>query len=198
MDVSLTSSDLSIKSSFMDKIYEQEYHLLEENYWWFEARRHFIIKLVKKLKLERNSKILEIGCSGGPLIKELNNLGFNNVHGIDISPEAISRCTKRGLRNVQIMDAAATNFKDGEFDLIISSDILEHIKDEEKALGEWERILAPYGNLLVFVPAFEFLWSHHDDVNLHYRRYTRKKLVSSIEPLKLKILKSSYWNFTLF
>jgi 2-polyprenyl-3-methyl-5-hydroxy-6-metoxy-1,4-benzoquinol methylase len=182
----------------MEKKYEKEYHQIENNYWWFCARRHIIIQTIKKFNLNLDSKILEIGCSGGPLIQELKNIGFKNVHGIDISSDAISICNKKGISNVQIMDATQTSFNNHEFDLIIASDILEHIQDETKALEEWNRILAISGILILFVPAYAFLWSNHDEVNLHFRRYYRKKLTKKIASFDLKILKSSYWNFTLF
>ena len=53
--------------------------------------------------------------------------------------------------------------------------------------------------LIIFVPAFMLLWSKHDEVNKHYRRYSRKQLLQAmIKGTNMKIKFSSYWNFTLF
>lgn len=52
--------------------------------------------------------------------------------------------------------------------------------------------------MYVFVPAFQSLWSYHDDVNQHYRRYTKSELNTKLSNEKLTILKASYWNFSLF
>ncbi|HLD03037.1 MAG TPA: class I SAM-dependent methyltransferase [Candidatus Nanoarchaeia archaeon] len=180
----------------MDVSYEEKYHQLEESYWWFKARRHFILDLLKGEN--KNSRILELGCSGGQLLTDLESLGFKNVHGLDISNSAIQLCRKRGLKSVQVCDAAKTKFRNSEFDIVIASDILEHIKDERKGLSEWSRILKKNGKLIIFVPAFNSLWSRHDDLNQHYRRYSRKQLLSSLRNQAFLIEESSYWNFFMF
>lgn len=52
--------------------------------------------------------------------------------------------------------------------------------------------------MYVFVPAFQSLWSHHDVVNMHFRRYTNQELKAKLIHENLGISKSSYWNFSLF
>lgn len=179
----------------MEKDYEKKYHQLEVDYWWFVARRDIIKRILKKYP--KDSKVLELGCSGGILIKELNEGGFTNVYGLDISKEAIGTARERGVKNVKVADAVKTGYKDKEFDIIIASDILEHIEDENKAVKEWKRLLKPNGTLIVFVPAFMSLWSKHDEINHHFRRYTNKQLVNIFSE-HFKIMKNGYWNFSLF
>ena len=182
----------------MDKEYELKYHKLEENYWWFRARRKTVLSLVKQLNLSKDSKILEIGCSGGPLISILRDEGYINVFGIDLSENAIEVCKERGIENTFVMDAVQMGFLDNEFDLIIASDILEHIEDDSKALKEWNRVLKTNGRLIVFVPAFQLLWSSHDEINHHYRRYSKQLLLNRLKSTSFGVVRSSYWNFTLF
>jgi ubiquinone/menaquinone biosynthesis C-methylase UbiE len=180
----------------MDKEYELKYHLSEEKNWWFVARRNAIINMLKHKN--KSIKILDIGCAGGPLIKDLAHAGFTNVSGIDFSPEAIELCKKRNLENVFVMDAHATSFEDNSFDLIIASDCLEHLEDDQRALKDWHRILKKEGEAIIFVPAFNFLWSSHDVVNQHFRRYTKKSLNEKLIQASFTVEKNSYWNFTLF
>lgn len=181
----------------MEKGYEKKYHDVESENWWFKSRRQYIIDLVKDAP--KDSKILDIGCSSGMLILDLQEVGFNpsNLFGIDISETAIENARHNGLQNVFVMDAQNITLAE-KFDIIISSDCLEHLQDDKKALKNWNQLLNPNGKLYVFVPAFQSLWSNHDVVNMHYRRYTRTGLKTKIEDEQLQIINSGYWNFSLF
>lgn len=182
----------------MDKFYELKYHKLEENQWWFISRRNIILKLIKELNLSKSAKILEVGCSGGPLIKLLTLNGFTDLYGIDISEDAVNLCKETGLKNVAVMDCVKTQFNDNEYDLVIASDVLEHIENDDSALAEWNRILKPNGKLIVFVPAFNFLWSMHDEMNHHHRRYSKLLIAQKLEKANFILDRISYWNFSLF
>ena len=95
------------------------------------------------------------------------------------------------------MDAQKINVKK-KFDIIIASDCLEHLQYDQKAIKHWYGLLNPGGSLLVFVPAFMTLWSEHDEVNMHFRRYTRKELKDKLLLQGFKLVKSGYWKFFLF
>ncbi len=180
----------------MEQSYASKYHRLEEKHWWFTGRKEIIYKLIENYR--ENTEILDVGCSGGALMGFLKARGFKKLQGIDIDKNAIEICSKKGITNVHVADAEKTGFKDQQFDILIASDVLEHIKFEDKALFEWYRILKPDGKLIVFVPAFKFLWSKHDEVNHHYRRYTKSGLVEGLKKIGFAIERSSYWNFSLF
>ena len=96
------------------------------------------------------------------------------------------------------MDARKLKWEDKTFDVIIASDVLEHIDEDQTALTEWNRVLKTGGILIIFVPAFQFLWSSHDKINHHYRRYTKSALVKKLADSNFKICRSSYWNMFLF
>jgi SAM-dependent methyltransferase len=96
------------------------------------------------------------------------------------------------------MDAQRLEFADQTFDVLVASDVLEHLADERVALEEWRRVLAPGGSLLVFVPAFSFLWSEHDVANRHYRRYRLEQLSEVIKDVGFRLERKSYWNALLF
>ena len=184
----------------MEENYERAYHSLEGIHWWFVARRDIIIKIIESLikSHDKNIKILDIGCSGGQLLSSLYKKGFTNLWGIDISKNAIQHCIRKNLNNVYLMDCSELSFKNSEFDIIIASDVLEHVRDDEKAICEWQRVLKKDGFIICFVPAFPFLWSYHDIVNKHFRRYTSKNLSSLFNKNEFKIIRLSYWNILLF
>ena len=180
----------------MDKDYEIKYHAEEEKNWWFVSRRNVILKLLKRT--DKSAKILDIGCGGGPLLLYLKAAGFTNVYGLDFSEEAVAKCVERGLSNVYVMDGHSPKFEPESFDIIIASDSLEHLKNEMQALHNWHSILKSTGSLIIFVPAFMYLWSEHDIINHHYRRYTSGNLKSKVESEGFLVTKKSYWNFFMF
>ncbi|WP_019946985.1 class I SAM-dependent methyltransferase [Hymenobacter aerophilus] len=182
----------------MDLMYEGKYHQLEEQHWWFASRRDVVYDLIKSLQLAPTAAILEIGCSGGPLMQRLRATGYSDVTGIDVSESAIAMAHQRGVPNASVMDGAALTFADSRFDLVIASDVLEHIENEATALHEWNRVLKPNGQLIVFVPAHAYLWSHHDVVNHHFRRYSRAGLVAALERSDFRVNRSSFWNSALY
>ncbi|QIX61416.1 class I SAM-dependent methyltransferase [Hymenobacter sp. BT18] len=182
----------------MDITYEARYHQLEEQHWWFAGRRHIVFEQIQQLQLPPTADILEIGCSGGPLLLALKAAGYQHLTGIDVSDKAIAVAQARGFEQVMVMDGARLDFADNSFDLVVASDVLEHIEDEEAALREWCRVLRPGGRIIVFVPAYQFLWSRHDEVNHHFRRYTLAGLRQVMQRTGWQIERASYWNFLLF
>ena len=180
----------------MDEAYERKYHSLEDQHWWFKSRRDILLRLLKTAN--KNSHILEVGCSGGLLLQDLKSKGFQNVYGIDVSGQTINISRSKGLQNVLLMNAVETGFPDECFDIILASDVLEHLQHDGVALSEWNRLLKPGGLLIIFVPAFSFLWSNHDASNHHYRRYTKAELICALQRAHFQIERCSYWNFTLF
>lgn len=181
----------------MKQDFEKKYHDVETDHWWFKSRRKYITELLKNAP--KNSKILDIGCSSGLVLKELEQSGFdiNNLYGIDISSNAIANCHKNDIKHAFVMDAQNITLTE-KFDIIIASDNLEHLEKETQAIVNWKDLLKTGGKMYVFVPAFMSLWSYHDEVNMHYRRYTKKELATKLTAQNLKIHKSGYWNFSLF
>src|SRR5262245_35302718 len=111
----------------MKKEYERHYHRLESFHWWFCGRRQLVRRLVLHCNSDRDCRILEIGCSAGAMMAELEADGYRHVTGIDISAEAIELCKRNGLKEVYVMDAQRPDFPDRHFDVITASDVLEHL-----------------------------------------------------------------------
>jgi SAM-dependent methyltransferase len=86
---------------------------------------------------------------------------------------------------------------DDAFDVVCALDVIEHIDDDRAAARELWRICKPGGLLVVTVPAYEWLWGEHDDINDHKRRYTRRQLQSCLAEPRAEFLKLSYMNTVL-
>jgi SAM-dependent methyltransferase len=182
----------------MNKEFETLYHEVEATHWWFVTRRALVGRLVTLAAPNRASAILEIGCSGGPLLRQLRDAGYSALTGIDLSPEAIALCRQRNLGHVLVMDAQQPDFPPASFDAITASDVLEHLADAPRAVAAWYRLLRPGGALLVFVPAIQWLWSRHDEVNHHFHRYRAAELAALLRAAGFEIQRQGYWNFFLF
>ena len=180
----------------MEQDYEQEYHHGETAHWWFRGRRNALTTLLGRFGVADDATIVEIGCSSGRLLGELRAQGFRYVTGVDVSLVAARRASADGL-SVALCDGAQLAFAERRFSVLVASDCLEHIRDDQQALREWYRVVKPGGLAIVFVPAFAFLWGHHDVVNHHFRRYTVGALRHKLQGAGWHVEASGYWNSLL-
>jgi SAM-dependent methyltransferase len=98
------------------------------------------------------------------------------------------------------MCASATElpFADESFDLVTALDVIEHLDDDVKGLGEIGRVLKPGAPAVIYVPAFQALWGPNDDQSGHKRRYRLPQLRAAAEEAGLKVERISYSNFAMF
>src|SRR6185312_3944233 len=83
------------------------------------------------------------------------------------------------------------------FDFAVTLDVIEHLEDDLGALRELRRTVVPGGALLVTVPAYQWLWSGHDEINHHHRRYTRGSLQKVAEQAGWHQQRTTYFNSLL-
>ncbi len=180
----------------MEKEFESLYHDLESWHWWFKSRRE---KVVSMIPSKTKGKILDVGCASGYLLRDLENKGFGKkqIVGVDISEKAVAKAKELGY-NAHIMNGADISFEKESFEVLIASDCLEHIENDKKALENWLSLLKPGGMAVIFVPAFMFLWSGHDVINHHFRRYALRELKYKAKQAGFTVKKSGFWNFALF
>jgi SAM-dependent methyltransferase len=119
-------------------------------------------------------RILDAGCGTGRNLVEFSGLGV--AEGVDFSPDAVDFCRRRGLAGVQRAPIEQLPFEDGRFNLILATDVIEHLDDDRRALAELRRVAAVGARLVVTVPAYQWLWSQHDESMHHRRRYTLRRL----------------------
>ncbi len=170
---------------------------LEENHWWFAARRAIVESFIKQLRLPPDARILDAGCGTGGNLAMLGRHG--QVHAMELDDQARQIANAKGVARVlsgRLPDNVP--FSQEQFDLIALLDVLEHVDDDRNTLRVLGSLLKPGGYLLISVPAFPFLWSAHDEVHHHKRRYVLGELISKLEDAGLEIPYASYFNTVLF
>ena len=170
----------------------------DSTHWWYRARRDILADyLTREGKLPPRARILEIGCGTGHNLPMLAQ--FGEVDAIEIDPAARDIAGERlgkpvGTAPLPELPGVPT----AHYDLIAVLDVVEHIADDVAALAAMRARLAPGGKILITVPAHQWLWSAHDVVNHHHRRYSKATLVKAIEAAGLRPRKLGYFNSLLF
>jgi SAM-dependent methyltransferase len=180
-----------------DAIYQQLYDL-EDGHWWFRGRRAVLWALMRRAGLPEGVggvRILDAGCGTGRNLAEFGALG--TAQGVDPSPQAIDFCRRRGLGGVTAAGIEALPFGDASFDLILATDVLEHVERDDLAASELRRVAAPGALLVVTVPAYRWLWSQHDDSHHHLRRYTAGALRERLGTAGWRPVLLTYFNSLL-
>jgi len=171
---------------------------IESTHWWFVERRRLFAALIRACKLPVDARVVDIGTGTGANLRLLKQLGFANVTGIDPSDEAARWCAEKGLGDVQFGDVRALPIPDQSVDMVIATDVVEHVDDDQRAVSEIYRVLRPGGIVLFTVPAFPSLWGLQDEVSHHYRRYRMGPFLRMLDKAKFQVTKNFYFNYILF
>jgi SAM-dependent methyltransferase len=182
----------------MERVVYDRMAELDQLHWWYRARRQVLAALIRRRALPPpGGRILEVGCGTGHNLRMLG--AFGAVEAIEVDPAARAVAERRLGRPV---GAAPLPARDGvpsrAFDLIGSFDVIEHIDDDAAALASIARRLKPGGQFVMTVPAHGWMWSAHDEVNHHKRRYSKAGLKRLVEGSPLKLEALGYFNSLLF
>ncbi len=170
---------------------------VEDAHWWFASRRAIVDRIIERLGLPPDAAILEPGCGTGGNFPMLARRG--RLFAIDADESAIGFAESRGLAQVaRGFLPAAIPFGDQRFDLIVMTDVLEHLDDQAGTLRALHARLCPGGWLLMTVPAMAWLWSDHDVTHHHRRRYRASELRGLVSASGFDVNYLSYYNFLLF
>lgn len=180
----------------MDADYYKEMAALQEEHWWYEGRRQILSSIIHNLNLPENSEILEAGCGPGANLKMLQNFGVVSA----VEPEEFAAKYASDLSGIDVKTGFLPDpFPyDGPFDLIGAFDVIEHIEDDVGALKALHTRGKDNSTAIFTVPAHQWLWSKHDDINHHKRRYNRAQFKDVLERAGYKVEKISYYNMWLF
>ncbi len=160
----------------------------EDVMWYFHAvHGHVRRALQRTLPSPGAAELLDAGCGTGGLITRLSALRPEwHWTGVDISPLACSWTRTRG--DFKVVEASLTGLPlaSASFDAVTSVDVLYHIDDDEAALRELWRVLRPGGLVVINVPAYQWLWSYHDEAVHSVRRYGRAEVVAKLRAAGLR------------
>lgn len=165
--------------------------------FWYRARRGLLERMVARAvgsAAKIPSRILVIGCGTGSDLGVLSSHG--RVWAMDCDRRAIALVEPILVSQKKVADACALPYREGQFDVVVAFEVLEHLADDARAVAEAWRVLRPGGTLLVTVPACAALFSAHDRALGHHRRYCRsriKRLLAGFGEVRIH-----YWNWTLF
>lgn len=182
----------------MERVIYDHMAQLDQRHWWYRARREVLADLIRRtVTLPKRAKILEIGCGTGHNLAMLTQFGA--VDALELDEEARSIAEKRLGHHVMSAPLPEIDeVADATYDLIGAFDVIEHIEDDRAALTSITGKLKRGGSLVLTVPAHPWLWSAHDTVNHHKRRYSRRALKRLVDRSPLKLMKIGYFNSLLF
>lgn len=179
----------------MEQVVYQLFSEIQATHWWFVARRRIVADVLQNfLTKNYTGRIAEIGCGTGAMLPMLAQ--FGEAWGIDNSPEAVQLCAKKSLPNVFLESDPAWHI--ASFDGMAFFDVIEHVPDDVAFMKTYLTQLRPGGWSVITVPAFMFLWSEHDVLNQHYRRYNAPQLRRAITAAGLEVERITYFNTFLF
>ena len=133
------------------------------------ARRYndYLVNLIRRYSV--GSRILDHGAGAGTFALRVST---GDVEVVCVEPDSDLRADleRSGMEVASSLEELAPN----SLDYAYSLNVLEHIKDEQKTVFDLHRCLRPGGRLLLYVPAFNILYSQMDRHVGHFRRYRRK------------------------
>lgn len=177
----------------MDECLVRQYPELESRHFWWVSRREFVSGLMGALG-DTRGRVLDVGCGSGVLASELAASGAT-VTGVDVASHP--EWTKHGsvvFREGDYFDLASEL---GAFDTVLALDVTEHIEDDIGFATRLKESVTPGGHVIVTVPAYRWLWSRHDEINRHFRRYTKSRLREVLSAGGLDVTRCGYIFFGL-
>ncbi len=167
----------------------------EQQHWWFVARRTIFSEVLGFNDAQPMANIVDVGCGTGGNLQFLRQ--FGDVTGLELNPEAATMAATHG----QVVCGGATHawpIAMNSVDTFTAFDVLEHIPDDKSALLNLFASLKPGGGLILSVPAYQWLWSEHDEALHHQRRYVLPNVVKLATSVGFSVEYVSYHNCLLF
>jgi len=179
--------ELSIVSDCFPPEAHEVLACLERGCFWFSSRNRLISKAMNYF-FPSASTMFEIGCGTGYVLEHLSSLHPEMQFTGGELYEAGLRVARSRVPGAELIQVDALRLPyDAEFDLVGIFDVLEHIEDDARVLGNIHKSLVPGGGLLLTVPQHAWLWSAWDEHSGHKRRYSRRELISKLHTAGFEI-----------
>jgi SAM-dependent methyltransferase len=150
---------------------------LEERHWWFTARRAILRALLHAISPPgRGTALVDIGCGTGGNVAAF--AAEYDALGVDPSADALELARERypGVTFLQGDDPAVARGHLARGGVLMMTDVLEHVVDDQSLFDQALATLPSGGTMLITVPNDPALWSPHDELFGHSRRYTTDTL----------------------
>lgn len=191
------NNKLPIQDHALESMPDAESLLIEDRLWWVLGRKAIIKEYVKRVtNYSTISGIMDIGCGSGGNLDAL--AGCGRVIGVEPSVILARRARGRGIAEAIFEQDVFELDECQNVQLFTMFDVLEHIENDKLFLGRLRKKAVHKHFLLVSVPACQFLYSDHDRILHHYRRYTNENLRTTLEESGYQVLQMSYFMFFLF
>ena len=170
----------------------------EQDFWWYRGMREILFRILDPV-VTRGASALEAGCGTGHLSKALEQRYGWRMTPLDLGREGLEYAHGYGLRRLIQGDVTALPFAGAAFDALLSMDVLVHLRsgEEARALSEFARVLKPGGLLALRAGALNALRSRHSEFVGERQRFTRAKLIQSVEEAGFRVERATYVNSLL-
>ena len=184
----------------LDSVGEETLELFQKNDAYSELLWNSLRQMTSRAV---EGRLLEIGCGIGNVTRlVLRDPRVEFLHGIDLDPAYVDRVRDSvDDPRLRVTATSAEEFCPPEygesgkgFDVIFSSNVLEHIEDDRRALQNFRAMLRPGGVVLALVPAHSFLFCGLDRNLSHFRRYNAALLREKAAAAGLRVVNARYFN----
>lgn len=175
----------------LDRDYFENLARFAGKHWWHVARRELAAQALSGA-VPAGSVAVDAGCGIGTMLPVLRSLGAGTAVGVEPSEDACRIAVARSPVVCSVAERLPLN--DGSVSTLVSMDVVEHLNDDAAGLREYARVLRPGGTLMLQVPAYRWLWSAHDELVDHKRRYTARQLASVVRGAGLRVVRETYYN----
>jgi SAM-dependent methyltransferase len=159
---------------FQDFFEDEQYVALKNYLYNYLLRKRAVEKVMKN---EKKGVVLEVGSGISPVLTSWDQVVYS-----DLSFSALRTLMRlQGKGHYVVADGMNLPFKADTFSHTISSEVLEHMEDDRKALREIAEVLKPGGCLIATFPHRHYYYSHDDRFVNHYRRYELPEMASRLE-----------------
>jgi SAM-dependent methyltransferase len=176
----------------MDRQIYDRMRLIEAEHWWFAARRQIIDRQLRTLPLGPSPRLLEVGCGTGGNLAMLQKYG--QLRAVEPDSEARAHASMHGVEVAAGLLPDALPSYDAPFDLVAAFDVIEHIDADAASVAAMAGLLRPGGYVIATAPAYAWLWSSHDEVHHHKRRYGRQAFATLFTAAGLRVRRATYFN----
>lgn len=174
----------------ISKLFQEQY----EDNWYFAARAEVLTAFIRHFaKIGPGRHIADLGAGTGGILVKLASEAF--AVGLEENEHLIREGRRRyGLLLVRANLVQGIPFREEVLDLVLMLDVIEHVEDVLTLLTSVKRVLRPGAEIIVSVPAFRALWSHHDELHHHKRRYCKAELCEVLRAAGFLYSRVTYFN----